>query len=91
MVSVMSLCVLMFFFTGHYLLDLPWKYFEQSIRQFLFIVDQIGGMFVAIILPTPDVLLDVVLHGASAPIVEKTVSALDEYMITFVRKEHRLP
>ena len=78
--------------TCHFLFELPWKYFEQSINEFSFLVDQIGGMLVEIILPTPDVLLDVVLRGAPAPIVEESTSAhLDEHMVTLVLKEHRLP
>ena len=58
------------FITGHFLFEHLWKYFEQSIEEFLFIADQVGGMLVEIILPPPEVLLDVVLPGASALIVE---------------------
>ena len=77
------------FVTSHFPLELLWKYFEQSIKEFLFIVERIGGMLVEIISPTPDVLG---LHGASAPIVEKSTSArLGEHMVTLVFKEHRIP
>ena len=53
--------------TGHFLPELLRKHFERSIEELLFVVFHVGGMFVDMFLPTPDVLLDVVLHGASVP------------------------
>ena len=45
-----------------------------------------------VLLPTPDVLLDVVLHGAPAPAFEEsTTTHFDEHVVPLVLKKHRLP
>ena len=52
-------------FTGNLFLMFLRSDFEQTVEELLFVIDQVGGVLVQVLLPTPDVLLKVVLHGAS--------------------------
>ena len=80
------------FITSHFIFELLGKYVEQSIEELRFIVDQVGGLVVEMFLSHLDALLDVVLHGASAPVVEESTSThLNEHGVTLVLKAHRLP
>ena len=75
--------------TGHLFFEPFWKFVRHSVEEILFVVRQIIGMLVEILLSARDVLLDIVLRRASAPVAEESTSShLDEYMVDFTLKEH---